>query len=283
MYNETQTENIQYCTSCGAANKKSSVICEDCGKKIHMKHRPFFDFLKNHIKDELKGRVTDSIYSAIKNFLLSHVYGVAVSILVVSAGVVMVQGVSPHIETVSEAPVVNTVNTPAPPEEVEKIRQEVEVNQDLIEWAQYLMSDYDGFADALRDSEPYWEEGAYHGSASEMYADNIAGYNYPSVHEMIQNPISVGKLAEQSDEHSVFYNRYVDEDSFATGAALSTSLGKQLYDDGYKVAEFNYVLTAGAGEADSAPMEKLVYRVVLVEDDGTWYIAEDRLTERLGA
>lgn len=282
MYNETQTENIQYCTSCGAANKKSAVCCEACGKKIHMKHRPFFDFLKKHIKDELKGKVTDSIYSAIKNFLLSHVYGVAVSILVVSAGVVTVQGVSPHIETVSEALVVNTLNTPAPPE-VEETRQEVEVNQDLIEWAQYLMSDYDGFADRQRTSEPYWEEGSYHGSASEMYADNIAGYNYPSVHEMIQNPISVGNLAEQSDDPNVFYNRYVDEGSFATGAALSTSLGKQLYEDGYKVTEFNYVLTAGAGEVDSAPLEKLVYRVVLVEDDGTWYIAEDRLIERKGA
>jgi predicted RNA-binding Zn-ribbon protein involved in translation (DUF1610 family) len=46
----SQTEEIQYCTRCGSANKKSAAACQECGKKIVTRHRPFWYFVKKHTK-----------------------------------------------------------------------------------------------------------------------------------------------------------------------------------------------------------------------------------------
>ena len=68
-------EENQYCTSCGAVNKKSAVFCEECNKKIIVRHRPAVDFLKKRVKGRVVGEVTEKGFDLVKNFIFNHLYG----------------------------------------------------------------------------------------------------------------------------------------------------------------------------------------------------------------
>ena len=105
----TKDSEIYYCTHCGAANKKSAVECVECEKKIISKYRPFYDFLKNHTKEEGKDTAVNTVLGIIYRFLISHIYGIVLTVSIVAAGVVTVQGFNSHIKDVSEAPKENIV------------------------------------------------------------------------------------------------------------------------------------------------------------------------------
>ena len=74
-----KNENI-YCLYCGAENINTDTQCKKCKKDLHSKNEPFKDFLYRHIKDDLKSNVEDSIFSYLKNFIISHLYGTAMTI-----------------------------------------------------------------------------------------------------------------------------------------------------------------------------------------------------------
>ena len=283
-------EDIHYCTHCGAANKKSAVVCIDCEKKVITKYRPFYDFLKKRIKDEATGKITDSLFSLIKKFLFSHAYGVLISVSIVASVTANVYSI-PDIPKVSEKKTASISLQQI--EEPEEIIETVPLSDDDLYTFDHIISNYDGFADTLRSSDSYWEESDYYSSASELYAENnIEGFSFGGVHEMIENPIDMYSLdydSEMMDNYQSFYSdRYFDESSFVTGDACSTDIAKRLISDGYRVAEGNYILKELAGEynydthSGLGAEKKLVYRVVFVEDGGEWYMAEDRLIERTG-
>lgn len=64
-----------YCVYCGERNNIKNLKCKRCNKKLNPKENLFFDYLKEHIKDDLKGKTQDKIFSIIKNFIISHLYG----------------------------------------------------------------------------------------------------------------------------------------------------------------------------------------------------------------
>lgn len=294
--NTYKDEEIIYCNHCGSADKRSAVVCTECGKNIHIKYRPFYDFLKKHTGDEIKGTLTDSLFSYIKNFLFSHLYGVSLSVMIVASSVSAIYAAEPHIEKVTEikkAPVQTVVSAPA---EVEEVEPPKPLSEDDFYYFNHLLSNYDAFADMLRSSESYWDTSAgEYGSASELYAENnIDGFSYGGVHELISNPISMYSidgdpaLSDINDIYSDYFSdRYLDTSSALQGEGCSSSVAKALFDDGYRVAECNYVLCEAAGDYDynshsgSGYEKKLVYRFVFVENDGNWYIADDRLINRV--
>lgn len=283
-------EELQYCTHCGAVNKKSAFVCIDCGKKIITKYRPFYDFLKKRIKDEAAGKITDSLFSLIKKFLFSHAYGVLISVSIVASVTATVYSI-PDIPTVSEK---KTASVSAQQiGETEEIIETVPLSDDDFYTFDHIISNYDGFVETLRSSDAYWGQSGDYNSASELYAENnIEGFSFGGVHEMIGNPIDMYSLdydSDMMDNYQSFYSdRYFDESSFVTGDACSTDIAKRLISEGYRVAEGNYILKELAGEYDydthrgSGAEKKLVYRVVFVEHGGEWYMAEDRLIERKG-
>ena len=55
-------EEIHYCTTCGAVNKKSAVLCEECKKKIILRHRPLADFLKKRVKSKTVGDAAEGFF-----------------------------------------------------------------------------------------------------------------------------------------------------------------------------------------------------------------------------
>ena len=132
----------------------------------------------------------------------------------------------------------------------------------------------------------------YYGAPAEMYAEtNIENFPYVGVHEMVSNAIPMYMLDEDPnfadmDYSHVYSDRYSDNSSAVTGAACTSELAKKLHEDGYRVAECNYVLCEAEGEysyethTGSNVVKKLVYKFVYVEHEGEWYIAEDRLIHR---
>ena len=300
---DLQIAEIKYCMHCGSVNKASATVCCECEKKIRNSYRPFYDFLKKHTKDDISGKVTDTLFSCLKRFLMSHIYGMVLSVTIVAAAVSTVYSAQPYVERIDQADSPVVVDSVAV-NEVNEVAQEEPAletkplsNDDLYRF-EHLTSNYDSFVDALRSSEPYWDTAqAEYGSASEMYAENnITGFSYGGIHEMMENPISMPDFYNDSrlDElSSVYYasDRYSDSATAVSGEKCTSEVAKRLLSDGYRVAECNYVLIEYAGETDydfnshsgKGFMEKLVYKLVYVEHEGNWYIADDRLVEHISA
>ena len=286
MMQAAEREDIQYCTHCGAVNQKSATVCQNCEKKILTTYKPFYEFLKRHIKSDLQDKVTDSVYSVLKHYRLSHLYGIVLTISIIATGTAFAVNTTPYIKTVTEYAPSAALQTAQP---TEAPIEPATVSEDTMQWLTHVVVSYDGFADSSRDYDRYWELSDEYGSVEELYAENaIAGYEYAGVHELISNPIVVGRLVDESEASHIYYNRYLDENTLAVGAGVRSALGQKLHADGYNVIECDYVLAAHTEEYDFEnptrnTMERVVYRMVFVEGNERWYLAEDRLTERIGA
>lgn len=285
------SEETIYCSHCGAANKKSAVICTSCEKKIHTKYRPFYDFLKKHTKDELKGSVTDTVFSALGKYLFSHLYGITLSVTIVAATVSGVFAAQPHIEKVSEQKAPAHQQTEQQPEVKEPETVAEPFTEDDLYTFYHLAGNVDAFADLNRESFPHWSaDDSVYGSAEEMYAENnIPNFNFGGVHEMISNPVSMYVEDPNAEDFptSISNDRYSDEASAVQGEDCTTDIAKALHNAGYRVAECNYILADMEGDystetrSGGSIIKKLVYKFVYVEYEGKWYVAEDRLIENI--
>ena len=288
--NTALNEEIIYCRHCGGANRKSAVVCEKCEKKLHTNYRPFYDFLKKHTKDELKGTVTDTVFSYLKNFLLSHVYGMALSVTIVATAVSATYAADTHIKRVSEVKNAdNLVVTEADEEKTEL----APLSEDDLYAFEHLTCNLDAFADGLRSSDSFWDQTIkYYDAPSDMYAiNNIEGFEFDGPHEIISNPIDMDYYYIVDGEEEITYSdRYSDPSTAVTGEDCTTDIAKAMHEKGYRVAECDYVLSeaAGNGEYDfkthsgtAEIVKKLVYKFVFVEHEGEWYIVQDTLVERI--
>ncbi len=121
-----------YCIYCGTENNAEDTKCRHCHKKLHPKQSNLKLFLLRYTKDKLKEKISDSLFDLIRNFLISNLYSILASVLVVftSASVITAAvNASPgYIEKVTEQPPVLTeAAAPAdePPETVESETEEV--------------------------------------------------------------------------------------------------------------------------------------------------------------
>lgn len=73
-----------FCTHCGAENRAEDKLCAKCGKELNGKENLFRDFLTDHIKDKIKGKIGDGIFDALKGWLLSHLYGCLVTVSLIA-------------------------------------------------------------------------------------------------------------------------------------------------------------------------------------------------------
>lgn len=104
-----------YCVFCGTENKVEDKKCSKCKKELNPLEHPFKDYIYNHIKDDLKGKATDSIISLLKNFIKSHLYGslmTAAIIFTVVAGIVSPKADKPSYESVAYKPIYITTYEP---------------------------------------------------------------------------------------------------------------------------------------------------------------------------
>lgn len=299
-----QEEAVIYCATCGSANKPSAIICDECNRPIRLHHSAFYFYLLAHTKDKVKGtlkdqaegeiesRIEDSILNLIINYLRNHIWGVVLSISVVTAGVTAASINTAPIEKVSERPqYIREVHQQAPAQEPveEKVEPvdtvlEMETKQQLwnlgleyLQWCEYQLSGDNSYAN-----------GATRESLLAEYAGT--GYSYNGVHDMMTRPVNyeiqarkdAANAAPNAFPTSAMYNAedfYVNDD-------LTTELGKKLRADGYEVAEG---VIEGIGYFDGrvtdfsdrstlpAPDVDLNYRMVYVKLGDKWYIAQDKL------
>lgn len=271
-------EEIYYCTHCGAANKKSAVECIECEKKINSKYRPFYDFLKNHTKEEGKDTAVNTVLGIIYRFLASHIYGIILTVSIVAAGVVTVQGMNMHITNVNTAPDIEKQTQVIDKEEPEFTESDRKAVRSTTHWYGNFTLRYRNKGNII----PYIQNSPF-ASTDEMLAEkNIPGYNYNAIHEFITNPIDltagIGPTTEQ-ETHDWYAAEIISGDDVVTDTA------KMLRKDGYEVAEVKYIVSYAIGEYDfdthqGDVVAKAVCYMVMVCHEDNWYIAEDKLIEK---
>ncbi len=95
-----------YCVYCGTINNKKDIECKKCNKKLNPKDNLFIDYLKEHIKDDIKGNFEDKTFDIIKKFIISHLYGTtftATLIFTVVSGLI-ISNIDNYIEEVERKP-----------------------------------------------------------------------------------------------------------------------------------------------------------------------------------
>ncbi len=289
-----ETEDIQYCTNCGSVNKKSDVICDDCGKKIIVHHRPFWDFMKKHTKTGVKEKLKSEIFEVLKNFLYRHLYGTVVSFLVAAIVTTGIVTSTPYIKKVSDFPKELSLK---------QTEKHIELTGDVHNSLKYSVMVYDAkvSAGSVYVKESFsWDEPEKYADASELFAENnIEGYTWRGRHDMYPSPVDIEFGEDMMWEYSsgelrpTEYRDWV-ESTIVTGANVTSEFGKELYKNGYDVAEGYYYIMMfyNLFEYDHnapPPLEKnpyklLKYRILLTKkaDGNSWYIAEDILEERKG-
>lgn len=96
-----------YCVYCGEKNNAMDTKCEKCNKKLNPKEHLFREYIVDHIKDDIKGKTQDKIFSIIKNFIISHLYGsifTATLIFTIVSGIVTIVNSDNGIKEVTNKP-----------------------------------------------------------------------------------------------------------------------------------------------------------------------------------
>ena len=279
-----EKNDIQYCSECGAANKKSAVKCCECEKKINAHHSPFRDFLIGHLKSDITDTAGTSLFGILRRLIVSHLYGTILTVSLVATVAVSAVCATPYIKPV-------TNRAPAVSNEVET-EEEVaafEITQDDIDSSLYLTTSYDALTETTKRDGDFYEPES--GPVGKFWAEeNIPGYTFKGNHPLYNSPINIGTLIDE-EQHIISESRRT---MTPVNTNLTTEIGKQLKDAGYDVMECDYymgvfyhdveaVLDNPASWESENPDLLCVYRFVLVRGEDTdWYIADEVLTQQKG-
>lgn len=90
---------IVFCIECGKQNLQWNKKCKYCNKQLHQKKHLLRDFLYKNIKDNLKDKVIDNIFSILKNYILSHLYGtVLIATVIFTTASIILNTVANNVE-----------------------------------------------------------------------------------------------------------------------------------------------------------------------------------------
>lgn len=274
---EFREENILYCSCCGSANEYVPKCCE-CGKDIRTKRSAFLHFLIKHTAEKFKGDLEDGIFNAIKNFILSHLYGTVLSVAIVTSVVALVYGTTMPSYITKVWGGVNIISSNGP--------AITTISMELYEKLRDLNFEYSRLCDRNKGM-PFVVDTDK--KAEEYIAQNTGRFHFDGVHQVMENGIYA--IMERHEDgrapgtRSYFGDVYVNEQ-------LTNQLAITLRDSGYKVAE---VLCRYVGykvceknenggyivpEPDVVlPDAEFYVQYVYVEIDGDWYVAEERFAE----
>lgn len=110
MSKEKEVKKSLYCVYCGSKNDLDKEFCIKCNKSLHPKNQLFKEFLYNHIKNDLKGKVTDNIFSYLKNFIISHLYGFIMTASIIFTGITIIGALKVPYKKVSRLEEINLSN-----------------------------------------------------------------------------------------------------------------------------------------------------------------------------
>ena len=254
---------MKYCIYCGRQNSPEAKFCVKCGKEMDPKENLLADFLLKRTKKELRGSADDSLYNIIKNYLLSHLYGVALTISFVSAVMVTASASDAHIKKVDSSYINNLLNGGYQHQSQHQSRQNNgEYSHEDNSSVHTLMTSYEieVFNETLRDSEgnPVAPEPDKHRLP--------ASRGYGGQHQLNSSiPTYIPGADEQGSKHRTEFN----PENF------QTDIAKRLVADGYKVGESR--ADAVFTDSDGTIVCSYEYLVVAVHYNGQWLVAEDLL------
>lgn len=267
-----------YCVWCGCKHVKKTEKCMACGKELDPKDRLLVDFLVEHTKDKFKGDLEDSLYEAIKNYLLSHLYGVVVTIAIVGAVTAAAAAPKPdaHIQPVEQPPVIIAAEqeTTAPVADEPAVEYYQLTEQDKAEALNQLVNfavdlEWEGMTAGTHVyiyfiSEELEIELGYD-SLTHMYADRLDEEVYPFA------SVTKGELVPD----------------YSTWTTVPTTVHtQQLMDMGYPVAslEVAYTIYEEHRQPDHSEYELLgtsEYLITFAKENGQWLMVEQiSLTHR---
>ena len=279
----TAMEEKRYCIFCGAENTADADTCAICGKTMHPEENLLKEYLYRTTKARLRGKAEDSFLSILKNWILSHMYGLVLTISLVTLAAVRISGSftsqPSYVRTVSagarpdvlaesagENGTMSTESgsqeTPGPPEPEENIELTV-TQEDLFETS-HLMYEYEfRFIEAAARARGAYMETDDHDSDLERSSmeDCLvpADYGYSGALEYYE-----------LDPDTFMYDEVSSTEEDPLINEPTTDLGKRILADGHPVVE--YVATTNySGEGTS---RSLSFKYVTTRLDGRWYIAE---------
>lgn len=162
------TNSKSYCPHCGQVQEPEATVCPYCHKALDEKEHLFREYLINHTKDKLKGSAEDKLYDLIKNFLVSHLYGVVVTITL-AATVVSAAAAHPAPRAkkmpqrpayVSSVPLAENPSSPAASEQTpaeSSAPEETEETAPVQETIPTPTYDLETQADVILANYPLWE------------------------------------------------------------------------------------------------------------------------------
>ena len=289
-----------HCNRCGARIAEGDARCAVCGKKQQVKNTLLLDFLIAHTKDDITGKITDSIYEAVKNFLLSHLFGVVVSLSLVTAVGVTVYASEPYIERVK------TSAPPAYSSEYEALIYELDLKAQELgyadaeemlraegEWDTYYelfvnveipeasadedypySAEHDEVKAMLQDYTIFAMQDEYtiidFGDAAISAADAVSSMQYPN--RNIFCAFSNAPLVEGSHDFHYEKTRF-------TEAEFTESLTHLLAAQGLFAGETVVNVRTYDPDTDETLRDAAYIFTVVRGEDGTWYVAGSRQLE----
>lgn len=258
-------ETRKYCIWCGEYAENGKEKCTKCGKKINPKENLFLDFLKDHTKDKFKGEIEDRVYETIKNYLLSHLYGVVVGLSIVVVGTIAIfGGVDSHIKKTNGVPPevlevlgVNNVSAGSLSEE-----DKTEIKTVIQEFLTHLdparfMAGNGTYLCMISDDLYFSLENA---GKDEM------GYNYYD-----ETMFPYVNSDDNPTNKAVFH-----EETFS--AISSTAIGQELISKSYPVASVRITHNLYSSESGSPQIVGSEdYDILLTKENGKWLIVESLL------
>ena len=263
-------ENARYCHHCGKKLDDFVTVCPICGADLDEKENVLKYYLVKNTKDKLRGKIEDSIFNAIKNWLLSHLYGVLVTITVIASIAIASADRTPsyieHTDRTAIAGVSAEMSSDEGGEGTEAGEASGLGSDEMIDEATYLVERYQ-FSVFYRDS---IARGGFVEDDGEETPEDPASFYLPAS-VGIQGAHDFWISNDYSSARSYFY-----DDSY-TYDAPETEIGKQLKDMGYTVVEFRGY-NGYSDEDTEMPADYIEeFQFVVVNIDGTWYLAEDRM------
>ena len=65
-------ENKMYCSFCGEENNINDDTCKKCHRFLKRNDHPLMDYMEDKIAGNLKGKVKNTFFSVLENYIKSH-------------------------------------------------------------------------------------------------------------------------------------------------------------------------------------------------------------------
>lgn len=268
-------ENKQYCVWCGAIGDKRSTFCTKCGKKMDPDENLLIDYLLSRSKSKFKSKAINTVYDAIKAYLLSHLYGVVLIISIISVATTGFFSGNPGVELISETPeyvteyIEGSKEVPSSTPLVTPVPTPAEKEESSSEDDMY--NAIDGFLYAVISGDEDTVQSYYLPATNGYYTTHQMTKDH--MESIAGQEINSDTLHFHSPYRTSYANNYliIDENGNSTRGLPPQDITNQLTNDGFLTHEM--VLTVIYLDESESNYGWARYIVTMVYADGKWYTA----------